>query len=38
VSSRKPQDLPAFNQKMIEEFAEGPHGGAGQRQVAQMRA
>jgi protease I len=37
VSSRKPQDLPAFNQKMIEEFAEGQHGSAGQREAAQMR-
>jgi protease I len=25
VTSRKPGDIPAFNQKMIEEFAEGPH-------------
>jgi protease I len=25
VTSRKPADLPAFNQKMIEEFAEGKH-------------
>jgi deglycase len=25
VSSRKPDDIPAFNKKMIEEFAEGPH-------------
>jgi protease I len=25
VSSRKPDDIPAFNQKMIEEFAEGTH-------------
>jgi protease I len=25
VTSRKPDDLPAFNRKMIEEFAEGPH-------------
>ena len=25
VSSRKPDDLPAFNRKMIEEFAEGAH-------------
>jgi protease I len=25
VTSRKPDDLPAFNQKMIEEFAEGRH-------------
>src|SRR5215831_6063579 len=27
VSSRKPDDIPAFNRKMIEEFAEGLHGG-----------
>ncbi len=27
VSSRKPDDLPAFNEKMIEEFAEGIHRG-----------
>lgn len=26
VTSRKPEDIPAFNQKMIEEFAEGQHG------------
>jgi protease I len=25
VSSRKPDDLPAFCRKMVEEFAEGPH-------------
>jgi len=25
VTSRKPDDIPAFNQKMIEEFAEGQH-------------
>jgi protease I len=25
VTSRKPDDLPAFNRKMIEEFAEGAH-------------
>jgi len=25
VSSRKPDDIPAFNRKMIAEFAEGPH-------------
>jgi len=25
VTSRKPDDIPAFNIKMIEEFAEGPH-------------
>jgi protease I len=28
VTSRKPDDIPAFNKKMIEEFAEGPHDGA----------
>jgi protease I len=27
VSSRKPDDIPAFNKKMIEEFAEGLHQG-----------
>jgi deglycase len=27
VTSRKPDDLPAFNAKMIEEFAEGKHAG-----------
>ena len=34
VTSRKPDDLPAFNAKMIEEFAEGKHapsGGDGKR-------
>jgi protease I len=25
VTSRKPDDIPAFNKKMIEEFAEGTH-------------
>lgn len=25
VTSRKPEDIPAFNKKMIEEFAEGKH-------------
>jgi len=30
VTSRKPDDLPAFNRKMIEEFAEGVH----ERQMA----
>jgi protease I len=29
VTSRKPADIPAFNRKMIEEFAEGVHRGAG---------
>jgi protease I len=28
VTSRKPDDIPAFNSKMIEEFAEGRHEGA----------
>jgi deglycase len=31
VTSRKPDDIPAFNEKMIEEFAEGKHE---QRRVA----
>lgn len=26
VSSRNPNDIPAFNRKICEEFAEGPHG------------
>ena len=26
VSSRKPDDIPQFNAKMIEEFREGRHG------------
>ena len=38
VSSRKPDDLPAFNRKMIEEFAEGQHGGAGTRARARTHA
>jgi len=37
VSSRKPDDIPAFNQKMIEEFKEGRHGGAGRRTAADAR-
>jgi protease I len=32
VTSRKPDDIPAFNRKMIEEFAEGRHDG--QREAA----
>jgi protease I len=27
VTSRSPKDLPAFNDKMVEEFAEGEHDG-----------
>jgi protease I len=33
VTSRKPADIPAFNRKMIEEFAEGAHAG-GRTQAA----
>lgn len=39
VTSRKPDDIPAFSRKMIEEFAEGRH--EGQREAArssEMRA
>ena len=38
VSSRRPSDLPAFTRKMIEEFVEGQHGGAGRRALAETRA
>ena len=38
VSSRKPDVIPAFNRKMIEEFGEGVHGGAGHRAMAGTRA
>lgn len=38
VSSRRPADLPAFIRKMVEEFAEGRHGGAGTRQPARAHA
>jgi protease I len=30
VTSRSPKDLDAFNKKMIEELAEGPHATKGQ--------
>ena len=36
VTSRKPDDIPAFNDKMIEEFCEGEH--AGQRVSADATA
>jgi len=36
VTSRKPDDIPAFNKKMIEEFCEGKH--AGQRVSAEATA
>lgn len=32
VTSRNPNDIPAFNRKMIEEFAEGVHSGAKHQQ------
>ena len=31
VTSRKPDDIPAFNEKMIEEFAEGKHAEQAQK-------
>ncbi len=34
VTSRKPDDIPAFNRKMIEEFREGVHGRKGAREEA----
>jgi len=33
VTSRKPDDIPAFNRKLVEEFAEGVHA----RQRASVR-
>lgn len=35
VTSRKPEDIPAFNRKMIEEFAEGSHGASRGRRSAE---
>jgi len=37
VTSRKPDDIPAFNRKMIEEFAEGKHNTAGSKAMASSR-
>ena len=34
VTSRKPDDIPAFNRKMIEEFAEGRHTTQGRTMAA----
>jgi protease I len=34
VTSRKPDDIPAFNEKMIEEFAEGRHAEQAQKAKA----
>lgn len=38
VTSRKPDDIPAFNRKMIEEFAEGRHDRQIQRDLAGTRS
>jgi protease I len=38
VTSRKPDDIPAFNAKMIEEISEGRHGDATGRQPARSAA
>jgi protease I len=37
VTSRKPEDIPAFNRKMIEEFAEGRHDRSKQAELAGTR-
>jgi protease I len=37
VTSRKPDDIPAFNAKMIEEFAEGKHAEQRERTTAGRR-
>ena len=37
VTSRKPDDIPAFNRKMIEEFAEGRHAPAERARGASAR-
>jgi len=36
VTSRKPDDIPAFNEKMIEEFAEGRHQAASGTATTQL--
>jgi len=38
VTSRKPSDIPAFNQKMIEEFAEEPSPSHRREQLASARS
>jgi protease I len=38
VTSRKPDDIPAFNRKMVEEFAEGVHTAAAGARVADKAA
>ena len=37
VTSRKPDDIPAFNNKMIEEFAEGTHDRTRTRSLGESR-
>jgi protease I len=37
VTSRKPDDIPAFNRKLIEEFAEGKHTPTGAAREASVR-
>jgi protease I len=37
VTSRKPDDIPAFNARMIEEFAAGTAGGPGERAEGEPR-
>ncbi len=38
VTSRNPGDIPAFNRKMVEEFAEGEHSRQGNHQYAEQDA
>jgi protease I len=38
VTSRKPEDIPAFNRKMIEEFAEGRHQPSRVRAAGEAKA
>jgi protease I len=38
VTSRKPDDIPAFNRKMIEEFCEGKHAGQREKTGAAARS
>jgi protease I len=38
VTSRKPDDIPAFNRKMIEEIAEGRHAKQAEKTEAALRA
>jgi len=37
VSSRKPDDLPAFCAKIVEEFSEGEHSGQAQKTAQAVR-